>query len=132
MESLPLPTPINHTPHDVVIFDRSGSTVTAVFHPQLPCIRLLSDAPVPGAQVDGGAGYSLVSTVQPPYYTGIDTAGRMVGRDIIVSQLVAEWLMQGDHNKALDHIYAPDSGPASVVRNDKGVVVGVKRLIQYK
>lgn len=117
---------VNHTPHGINVYTEDG-TYAFYFPAQQPCIRL-DTAPVePCAPISGG-----IATIAPPRYTGLLPASGF-GPDIIVSQLVATYLM--DHPEVAPQvktIYCPDTGPAGAVRNDKGEITGTKRLVRYK
>lgn len=58
--------------------------------------------------------------------------------NILVSMEVARFLLNTERGKELlrwvpnIRIFSPDTGPNSVVRDEKGAIVGVRRLVQYK
>lgn len=53
------------------------------------------------------------------------------GSRVIVSQLVAVYLKEHQQEYKLRNVYAPDTEPNGVCRNDAGQIVGTKRLIKY-
>jgi hypothetical protein len=125
--------PVNHTPHSLVIYDRTGTQVLTTLPAAVPPMRLISGAPALAGVVDLDPGE--VPAIQPPCYIGIYDAHAFKSDSILVSQLAAAWLVgEGKERGAphFTHIYAPDTGPESAVRNDKGEILGVKRFIQYK
>jgi hypothetical protein len=83
----------------------------------------------PEAQMLMGDEYITVSS--PPEYACLSHA---VSGDILVSQLVAQYLMDHPDVKKfhnIQSIYCPDTGPNGAVRNVKGEIIGTRRLIKY-
>jgi hypothetical protein len=109
---------INLTPHAVMLYDASKTTILATY-PSVGSLRLgetivASQSITPIVQVVI-KGYSADSPVPKPkadtYY--------------IVSPMIS------DHYKRIDFIY-PDTGPDSVVRTKEGVIIGVTRFALTK
>ena len=118
--------PKNHTPHDIVLY--KDGKVVVMFPPRAPVLRLTQTQT---HETHIFMGKNTVTVVSPPQYVGLSDA---VSGDILVSQLVAQWLM--DHpdvckSHGITSIYTPDTGPGGVVRNEKGEIVGTKKLIKY-
>ena len=125
---------INLTPHAVTIFLSDTESVTV---PSAGELRLAS---TPGTVkdarpllVDGRA----VPVIGAQEFTGLDEQCAGIAKfracssrdSVLVSLPVATWLRQ--NYLAPPHgitVYTPGTGPATVVRNDKGQIVGVKAL----
>lgn len=122
--------PINHTPHAIVVYN--GDKVVHTFSPTEPVLRLQEDntfnwkfTPL---QTENGY---FIAVSGPPVYVGIS---HVVNGDILVSQLVAQFLKDHPDTKTLcgiGSVYIPDTGPGGVVRNGNGEIIGTKRLIKY-
>lgn len=122
--------PINHTPHAIVVY--SGEKIIHTFPPIAPVLRLQEDDAFKwkftALQTEGS---SSIPVTGPPVYIGVSHA---VNGNILVSQLVGQYLRDHPETKkdyAIGSVYVPDTGPGGVVRNDKGEIVGTKRLIKY-
>lgn len=121
--------PLNLTPHEVVIGAGAGR---AVLPASGQVARLLSTPQVPLATVHVGALH--VDAYSPPSFTevvGLETLAPTSGRPIVVSAMVAEYMVSTKHPYR-GAILAPDTGPASVLRDTEGRIVGVGRLILYR
>jgi hypothetical protein len=78
---------------------------------------------------------------KPIEYTKIDginelknlTSNNYYGYSIIVSSMVAEFLIKNKSNyKYLcNHVLVPDTNPQNVIRDDKGIILGVTGFIDY-
>lgn len=118
--------PKNHTPHDIVLY-KDGKVVITI-PPSASTLRLTQTQTHETQVVMGNNSITIVS---PPQYIGLSDT---VSGDILVSQLVAQWLM--DHPDVckfhkIQSIYTPDTSPGGVVRNEKGEIVGTKKFIKY-
>ncbi len=110
---------LNRTPHDVVvfaghtshIFPASGIVARATSLPQEPV------APFAHEGVE-------IPCVTPPNFGGAE--GIDGEEPILVSALVAPIAA-----KLRTGVFSPDTGPGSVVRNDQGQILGVRRLIRW-
>ncbi|MCS7002272.1 MAG: hypothetical protein NZ518_05420 [Dehalococcoidia bacterium] len=115
---------VNLTPHEITIFDAAGRAVLARFLPHGTAPRL-TEATVDAPAVEiGGCSIPVVKT----------TFGELVGFPdvppaaiIIVNPLIAERVA----SRLGRTLYAPDTGPASVVRDAGGQIIGVRRLRRY-
>jgi len=70
-----------------------------------------------------------IPVVSPPSYTrceGLPVEAK--GKDIIVSWLCGDQLLKEQPDYP-HRVLNPDTGPDSVVRDEKGRIVGVKRLV---
>lgn len=118
--------PQNHTPHSIVLY--KDNVVVYTFPVSTSILRLVEITP-PETQILMGDTYITVSS--PPYYARLSHA---VSGDILVSQVVAQHLMDNPDVKKYNNIqsiYCPDTGPNGAVRNEKGEIIGTKRLIKY-
>lgn len=115
---------LNQTPHDINVIKADGTTVTFPKSDDLKPARIEAVATVVG-EVDGieviantyGDTMGIVGMVD------IKTAkanGGVLVSSIVLGQLGAEW-----KNIA----FAPDTSPAGIVRDEKGTILGVKRLV---
>jgi hypothetical protein len=50
---------------------------------------------------------------------------------VIVSMPVAEWIKKKKGAKWAGNVYCADTGPEGVLRDERGVIIGTKRLVQY-
>lgn len=72
-----------------------------------------------------------VEVVGRPIYSGIEGLPEDGSTPIIVSNIVAQYIFDLTFGNWSGGIYVPDSSPGSVIRDSKGITVGVKRLIRY-
>jgi len=129
--------PINHTPHAVIIFvlTENKPACSITLPRKEPVLRLANAEQVTLQPIIATAdGSYAIPVVTPPCYTDLSPEGAAgCGASIVVSTVVAEWLVA--HPEAapqVREIYVPDTGPQGVVRDDKGVIIGTRRLIKYK
>lgn len=119
---------VNLTPHDVVVqlSDESSVVYPVLMVADKPQIaRVISNEQQLVEKLENG-----VEVFDRPLYTRVEGLPTNSRQDIIVSQLVAEYL----HNNLMwmnARVYIPDTGPESAIRNENGVIVAVKRLIWY-
>ncbi len=118
---------LNYTPHDIVIFDGKNADVILRIPPAGPNVRL-DQRSEPAEAYDAGTAH--IPCVNPPCYIAISEMPP-VDSTIIVSQLVAEYMMH-NHKSHCKHIFAPDTSPEGAVRDEKGRIMGTKRLVRYK
>ena len=107
---------INLTPHTVNIYDDDGSLRMSI-EPSGQVLRLPTRAWAAG-DLDG------ISVVRLSYETPEDLPKPQEGTIYIVSGVMLEPLKEMGR---LDFV-APDTSPGSVVRDESGRIVGVKRL----
>lgn len=122
--------PINHTPHAIVIY--KDDKVIHTFPTVAPVLRLtegtMSKWYFTPLQTENG---NSIPVGGPPAYIGLS---HVVKGHILVSQIVAQYLKEHPEEVeayGIKSVYVPDTGPGEVVRNDKGEIVGTKRLIKY-
>lgn len=108
---------INLTPHDVVIVDNEGKEIKRF--PKSGDVAIVKTKSVPIGELNG------VPVVQTKYEEIEGLPDPQEGTAYIASVVVAQAL-----NGARQDVYAPDTNPGSVVRDDKGNIIGVKRLTQ--
>ena len=65
-----------------------------------------------------------------PRYVGLNHVPHLEGR-VIVSQLVATYMLSHRQDFAGLQVYSPDTGPAAVVRDADGKIVGTTQLLKY-
>lgn len=51
---------------------------------------------------------------------------------VIVSDIAARALVKQLPQDSETNVFVPDSGPTSVVRNDKGEIIGVRQFLRYR
>ena len=110
----------NFTPHDIHVYDKTGTNEIKMYSRDGREIRLSEFNVSTDLEIDG------IKVVSKQYETADEFPD---GYDVyIVSQLVAQACV---HDKERIIIY-PDTGSESVVRNDKGVIIGVRRFATFK
>lgn len=110
----------NYTPHNVVIYDSEGANIVYEFKSsgiirgvssKQTLIEILND---------------IIPIVTPQRMENLETPPNYnKDQNIIISMLCVSQLLESGHR---GNIYTPDSGPDSVVRDNKGSIIGVKRL----
>ncbi len=126
--------PINLTPHDIAVFSsRSPSApstpaCSTIFKRGSFVARLISEDQIEFTELSNIIGVPVFSR---PVYTHATGLPEDKTTNIIVSMIVAKYLISGS-GKWKGMVFAPDSGPKSVVRNEDGRVIGVSRLICYQ
>ena len=118
---------VNLTPHDINICVDGHTSPTYVVPRSGVVARLNSEQ----TQIGDFNGIPLYS---PQKFTGV--SGVVMGEygpPIIVSALVGEFMAKEIESKGLTRrtIYSPDTSPNGSVRDDKGRIIGTKRLICY-
>lgn len=119
---------VNTTPHAIMVFNAKGQQICEIPVSGTP-VRLFKEEKVVELEpLPLGAGIPVVK--QQPF-TAIDDPDRLLstGKYHIVSMVVADFLKQKGYEGPL---YVPDTGPSSVVRDSKGVIIGVKRFLCYE
>lgn len=118
----------NYTPHAVTIYKEDGITVVTEIPPEKHSYRLKEDRiPMEGNRCG-------IPWVSPAKYVNLEPAPTLDDREsiIIVSQFVAQWIQENNRSFFFKEVYAPDTGPTGVVRDQRtGKILGVKRLIKY-
>ena len=121
---------VNLTPHDVVLVDaESGEIMT--FPATGHSLRVEFAESKVSTAVLGGTKVEIVHGPRVPVNTNYNDLPDELQRApaIIVSNIVAEAIWDTHTNGVL--LFVPDTGPESVVRDDKGQIKGVKRFILY-
>lgn len=117
----------NMTPHAILIQDIKNPGEFVKIPPCGIVPRLESTAgSVPNKTLLGGR----IQVVRPTEYDYVNFIFELhvtKTTPIIVSRMVAEYLRKIKFEWP-GGVYSPDTGPESVIRNDSGVIVGVKRL----
>lgn len=109
---------INLTPHTLTVVDDSGNTILSVA-PSGTVARVTTQQTVVG----NVGGVDVVRTV----FGDVDgLPDPQTNTVYIVSTLVLQALKA--NGVVRDDVVAPDTSPASVVRDDAGTIVGVKRF----
>ena len=139
---------LNLTPHDIVIMDEEKN-VRFVF-PSSGCVARVSSQAVdlrPVAVWKDGEGPNDVVTEDMDGVVGVPVVrveyGDIedfvtpvdVGKAVLVSMFVAQVIQEKRSCSRFDFhnigdVFYPDTGPDSVFRNEKGHIIGVRRLIQ--
>lgn len=108
-------TLINRTPHTINEIKEDG---TIISHPSQGNIRVKSNQTVVRT-INGTKVYKTFHTVDPAEIPQGD--GDVI---YLVSLLVLQTLKSNGWN--IDNFLAPDTSPASAVRNEEGQIIGVK------
>jgi len=111
---------VNLTPHAIDFYDNDGNHYMTV-EPYGAVVRL--DEKV--EQVGDAAGVPVVRKNYSISPKTIQLVEHLLegGNMVIVSPIMLPYF------KGFDDVYAPDTGPDSVVRDKEGRIIGVKRLI---
>ena len=107
---------VNLTPHAVHIWDQDKNKITRTFEPIGPPARM-KETIIEHALEEG------ISIVQKEYGEATDLPAPRSNTIFIVSEQVC----RAHHSDRFD-LVVPDTGPDSVVRDAKGVIVGVRRF----
>lgn len=113
--------------HDIVIVTSDDPLEDVVYPPSDIEARVDTKQKFIGIREDGVHVYS------PPILFGLTNMPKVLKSDVIVSMMVGKYLQDNTEELSLNgyKVYGPDTGPKSVVKNDKGFPRGVKQLIQY-
>ncbi len=122
-------TIVNLTPHTVSIYHESKEFKVFEFYPCDTVMRLENEEQKPMGKMN-----VVVPVYSPPQFKGISPSDWVPekGTDgVIVSMLVAQYIVEHGMMDGVK-VYVPDTGPAAVVRDDKGAIKGTTRLCRYK
>lgn len=128
-----LPGAVNLTPHDIVIVDFEGKVVLTF--PTSGEVARLEGRVETEAVVRSGIGLGFLPVLIDKTGDGHNcyatcNLGRMKdAKNVIVSKMVADAMWEIVPENIT--IWAPDTGPGSVVRDANGNVIGVKRMLLY-
>ena len=116
---------VNLCPHDVVVYS-NDKRIISTFKATGQTLRLKEET---GKNLQNLGG--TIPVVTPTKYIGLD--GNYPTGDVIllVSQLVGEYILDNLTTIDVKGVYSPDTGPNGVVRDDKGQIIGTKRLKKY-
>jgi len=126
---------VNATPHPINIFDAAGQKKIVLIptHGSIRLTRKQNDDTNQQINVLVSDGEIPISFVQP--FESMETTPKNLLAPcitaVIVSMPVADWMVK--HKDAYGDlwIFIPDTGPSSVIRNEKGGIVGVRQLLCY-
>ena len=121
---------VNLTPHDVVLFDSIGKEELMTFKASGKTLRVdFSESKVSKAIIAGSV-VEVAHAPRAPKSTNWDDLPDEIRRApaIIVSAMTAD-VVWPTMDPVL--VFVPDSGPESVVRDDGGKILGVKRFLLY-
>lgn len=107
---------VNLTPHDVRIVNEAGEVVK--IYPKTGQVARIDSKQVSNGDIDG------VPCVKTAFTAPIDLPAPVDGTIYIVSLVTAQNCPRPD-------LVAPDTGPGSVVRDEAGQIIGVKRFTVY-
>ena len=115
------PKPVNLTPHDICVLLEDGSKI--VYPRSGKVLRAIPEKQKYLGKLDDG-----VPLVTAPTFVGVDLGDLDSNAPIIVSAIVAELLNDRMYEGV---VLSPDTGPDSVVRDNEGKIVAVRRLNQH-
>lgn len=116
-------TLINLTPHAVKIYAADGATLLTEVPPSGTVCRVKTLPQAPAGALDiGGVAVPLVT---PQKFTAEVTGLPQDPQAAILVGIVGLESVLAAHPGP---VYVTDTGPASVVRDDKGAILGVRRL----
>jgi hypothetical protein len=120
----------NCTPHDIVLYEADGKTVKRTFPKRDFVLRLDQAAPNVAPFQNLG-----VPVVEPPAFSHHGAKDMLNANDDITSEtLLIVSMVVGDFFANKDSqwwMFGPDTGPDGVVRDEKGQIIGTKRLVFY-
>jgi len=129
---------LNLTPHNIVVYPNDETKKLIMYAKSGVVARLntrkqaILEVLEDGCPVYEPQDFSSISPKYPPK----DKFKKSM-RGVIVSMPVAQWLCDTDGN-GLDRVYAEwgeifcaDTGPDGAIRDDKGIIIGTKRLVRY-
>jgi len=121
---------LNLTPHEVTIYDATGTKVLTRIPPSGFRAHLVEDTRVRGTLAD----IPIVEKRYGPVLVDNETPHEIIRKIeripgvIIVSGLTLETAKE-TLSDFMTFVVAPDTGPQSAVRDEQGRIVGVKRLM---
>lgn len=119
----------NYTPHPVVIYQQNKEDVLCTI-PSSGVIRLKSYKQDARGTVRSDDGHEI-PCVEPQDFYDIDGDIPASAGGIIVSMSVAQFLAERQPQRSKCAVFVPATGPAFVVRDDKGNIKGVTALERY-
>ena len=114
---------LNLTPHDICIYSNENKLLVTI--PSSGNLRLVEDT-----RVEKRNEFNI-PIVSAPVYLDIDQPELITSENVLVSMPVAQYMKTQKKYKHLN-VYCPDTGPAGVVRDLNGKILGTKRLVQYQ
>lgn len=126
---------VNLTPHDFDLYNKDSELVATV--PKSDFVLRTENARAPAQCELTFGGITMLSDEDVPqqlHAEDVEKLAEYKGRAIILSRIAAETLMQ--YAKTLRnpigvYVITPNSAPDSVVRDGKGGIVGVKRVLRW-
>lgn len=116
--------PLNLTPHNLNIHLVDGRVL--VLPSEDTPARCVTEPQKPVA-LDGWPAEVPICT--PQTFVGTEGLPENTRTNIVVSRVVADYLRSsGGLRQRRGHVFSPDTGPNSVVRNEEGNIVGVRQL----
>lgn len=119
---------INLTPHDINLFDPSGSKRILTIPSQGVVRAKMETEPLGILYTDDGIALPIVNATYGPPEGPLPEFSDEVA--IIVSHIAAQSILS-HHPEWTGHILVPDTGPGSVVRDENGRILGVRQFILY-
>ena len=117
---------INLTPHAItIIFSLSKGELTHTVPPSGSIARVAMREEDAGLLLDGDASVQVI-TRHAGRVEGVPDPDPDLGKFYLVSSMVLDAMHQ--HDDIRSDVYAPDTGPTAV-RNDKGHIIAVRRLV---
>lgn len=117
----------NLTPHNIIVQPGNGTTI---FYPPSDIVaRLITKEQKYIKQLEDGT-----PVFSPQVFTQVfprrpHMEEGQIG--VIVSMPVAQWIKEKKGLKWAGEVYCADTGEAGVLRDEHGVIIGTKRLVQY-
>jgi hypothetical protein len=113
----------NFTPHELTIVSEDGTPQLVL--PSEGQIRATEEIVSESSIFDSE--YNLEIPVVQKRYTITDDLPKASEGDVVIVSLI---VLNAMRETGLDtsHFYAPDTGPDSVVRDEEGRIIGVRRL----
>lgn len=125
MDIPPVSTWINTTPHEIVIYDVTGTKVIAKIPESKEFAMRMREVPSEETTLESG-----VTVRRAPVYQGFAGKFPADSAPILVSQVVAQQMQVLMPRRKW--VLTPDSGPGGAVRDAKGAIVGVKAVCMWQ
>lgn len=133
---------INCTPHDVHVYSKDG-TLLKTIPKRETYLRCTASEPAKERAVLEYDGISI-PIIDPTHFDGLvftdsketkltpfDPRDSAVGKIMIVSGIVAEYVFKYYDQSISQCFIVPDTDTSSVVRDEKGAIRGVKKFYSY-
>ena len=123
---------LNLTPHDIYVYPKGDASLLILYEKSGIIARMLGSPQEYLGDLDDSC-----PIYSPQTFDSIDPneppANVYSHTGIIVSMPVAEWLAKNRRGSRWGEgpVYSPDTGPEGSIRDERGRIIGTKRLVRY-